>query len=67
MSLAIKQICAEAFKKFNINRIFAEPFAYNQGSRKALENSGFVLEGILKKSVFKNGNFYDSCIYALVL
>ena len=36
------------------------------GSRKALEKAGFILEGIMKKSVYKDGTFYDSCLYALV-
>ncbi len=38
----------------------------NIGSRKALEKAGFVLEGIMKKSVYKNGRFSDYCMYALV-
>ncbi len=63
---AIRQICAEAFKKLDTVRIIAEPFADNTGSRKALEKAGFTLEGILKKSVYKLGEFHDSCIYALV-
>ena len=63
---AIRQICGIAFQKFDIVRIFAEPYAYNTGSRRALEKAGFVLEGILKNSVCKNGEIFDSCIYALV-
>lgn len=66
MTEATKQICDEAFETFDIVRIFAEPYAINRGSRRVLEKNGFVLEGIMKKSVFKNGNTYDSCMYALV-
>jgi ribosomal-protein-alanine N-acetyltransferase len=66
MSKAIKQLCQTAFKQYDIVRIFAEPYAHNTGSRKAIEKAGFVLEGIMKKSVYKNGKFYDSCIYALL-
>ncbi len=64
MSAAIKQICGFAFEEYDIVRIFAEPFAYNIGSRKALEKAGFQLEGVLKRSVYKNGQILDSCIYA---
>lgn len=63
---AIRLMCGMAFQKFDIVRIYAEPYAYNTGSRRALEKTGFVLEGILKKSVCKNGKIHDSCIYALV-
>lgn len=66
ISEAIKQICDLVFEKYDVVRIFAEPYAYNVGSRKALEKSGFQLEGILKKSVLKNGEIFDSCIYALI-
>ncbi|MDO4273891.1 MAG: GNAT family protein [Eubacteriales bacterium] len=66
MSEAVRRICAQGFRQWDIVRIYAEPFAYNTGSRKVLEKSGFVLEGILKNSVFKNGKIIDSCIYALI-
>ena len=66
MSQAVAQICREAFERFDIVRIYAEPYAYNQGSRRVLEKAGFALEGILRQSVYKNGQMHDSCIYALV-
>lgn len=66
MTAAVEQICREAFAQFDIVRIFAEPFAHNTGSRRVLEKNGFVREGILKNSVCKHGQLYDSCIYALL-
>jgi ribosomal-protein-alanine N-acetyltransferase len=66
MTDAIRRMCAIAFKRLPIIRIYAEPFAHNKASRHALEKAGFVLEGILKDSIFKNGHIYDSCIYALL-
>jgi ribosomal-protein-alanine N-acetyltransferase len=63
---AIKRMCAHTFKNYDIVRIFAEPFAHNSGSRRALEKAGFSLEGILKNSVYKNGYIFDSCMYALI-
>ena len=52
--------------QLDIVRIFAEPFAYNTGSRKSLEKAGYQLEGVMRKSIYKNGNIYDSCIYSLI-
>lgn len=66
MTRAVKQLCQEAFEQYDIVRIFAEPFAHNIGSRKVLEKAGFQLEGILRKSVYKKGNIYDSYMYALI-
>ncbi len=64
MTAAVRQICEEAFARYDIVRIFAEPFARNTGSRRVLEKAGFRLEGILQKSVCKDGVIGDSCIYA---
>ena len=63
MSAAVRQLCAEGFRTWDIVRIYAEPFAANTGSRRVLERAGFTLEGVLRKSVFKNGVLLDSCIY----
>ena len=67
MTDAVRRLCAEAFERLGIVRIYAEPYAYNLGSRRVLEHAGFQLEGVLRKSVFKNGQLYDSCIYARIL
>ena len=66
MTEAIKEICNIAFRNYDIVRIYAEPYATNKGSRRVLEKAGFELEGIFKKSVFKNGEIIDSHMYALV-
>lgn len=66
MTEAVKRICREAFEKFDIVWIYAEPYAYNIGSRSVLEKAGFSLEGIMKKAVCKWGKIYDCCIYALL-
>ena len=66
MTRAVGQICEEAFRKMDIVRIFAEPFSYNQASRRVLEYNGFQLEGILRQSVYKRGQLYDACMYALL-
>ncbi len=66
MTKAIRQMSKIAFEQLDIVRIFAEPFAYNTGSRKSLEKAGYQLEGVMRKSIYKNGNIYDSCIYSLI-
>lgn len=66
MTAAVKQLCAEAFSRWDIARIYAEPFARNTGSRRVLEKAGFTLEGIMKKGVYKNGALEDYCMYALL-
>ncbi len=66
MTRAVRQICQEGFFRWDIELIYAEPFAHNAGSRRVLEKAGFTLEGILRRSVFKRGTIGDSCMYALL-
>ena len=66
MTEAVRQICREAFDRFDILRIFAEPFAENLGSRRVLEKAGFVCEGTMRRGVYKNGRVPSYCMYALL-
>jgi ribosomal-protein-alanine N-acetyltransferase len=47
-------------------RLEAPVFAWNPHSMRVLENAGFVREGVLKRSVFKDGELVDSVMYALL-
>ena len=66
MTEAVRQICREAFARFDILRIFAEPFADNRGSRRVLEKAGFTCEGTMRNGVFKNGRVHSYCMYGLL-
>lgn len=66
MTQTVRQICRESFSRWDIQRIYAEPFAYNIASRRVLEKAGFTLEGIMRQGVFKRGQVCDSCMYALL-
>jgi [ribosomal protein S5]-alanine N-acetyltransferase len=63
---AIRAITSYAFSKFDIVRVYAEPFADNPGSRRVLEKAGFKCEAIFRKNVIKNGIIKDSCIYSVL-
>lgn len=66
MTEAVRRLCREAFGRFDILRIFAEPFADNLGSRRVLEKAGFTCEGTMRNGVYKNGRVHSYCIYALL-
>ena len=66
MTEAVRRICRETFEKTDIVRIYAEVFAPNAASLRVLEKCGFVREGIKRRSVFKNGEFCDSIVMALI-
>ena len=65
MSGAIRRICDMIFQTTDILRIYAEPFSYNAGSRRALEKADFTLEGTMKCSAVKNGKMVDMTLYSL--
>lgn len=66
MTEAVRLLCREAFLRFDILRIFAEPFADNLGSRRVLEKAGFTYEGTMRNGVFKNGQVLSYCVYSLL-
>ena len=65
MTEAIRQLCDILFETTDLLRIYAEPFAYNTGSRRALEKAGFSFEGILKNNAVKDGRVLDMAVYSM--
>ena len=66
MTEAVVRMCAEGFSNFDIVRIFAGVFGRNRASQRVLEKSGFTLEGVLRRNIYKNGEYDDSCMYSLL-
>ena len=66
MTAAVQRICQEGFERFDLVRIYAEPYACNTPSRRVLEKTGFTLEGVMRRGVYKDGQVQDYCMYALL-
>lgn len=64
---AVSQIIEYGSKKLPITRIFARPFSNNKPSQRVLEKAGMGLEAVLKKTISKNGETLDECIYSILL
>ena len=65
-SSAMEGIVKFAFTNLKLERIFAVPLEHNIASRKVLEKNDFILEGILRNSVFKSGKFHNQALYARI-
>jgi [ribosomal protein S5]-alanine N-acetyltransferase len=63
---AVKQIIAYGFRTFDINRIFARPYATNIPSHRVLEKAGLKLEARFEKSIIKNGQYLDELIFSIL-
>ena len=61
---ALKAVTAEAFKRFDITRLYAVPFADHAASVRVLEKAGYVREGHLRQSAIKNGQIRDQLLLA---
>jgi RimJ/RimL family protein N-acetyltransferase len=55
-----------AFAGGRFKRLEAPVFAWNPASMRVLEKAGFEREGILRKSVLKDGQLIDSVLYAAI-
>ena len=64
MTAALGLLCEYVFAHSDILRLFAEPFADNYGSCRALEKAGFSCEGVLPKNAVKNGKTRDRKMYS---
>ena len=63
---AARAMVAHVFSQTPLMRLEARVFAWNPASMRVLEKAGFVREGVLKSSVFKDGQLTDDIVYALV-
>jgi len=66
MTGALRAVVDYAFATFDLNRLWAGAFDWNPASIRVLEKAGFVLEARLTKSAYKDGEFVDELIYAIV-
>ncbi len=65
MTAAVKEVVAYAFRHFQIEKVWAPVFAYNEGSQKVLLKAGFELEAVMKRGAIKNGEITDVHYYSL--
>lgn len=63
---AVRQVAPLALSRLGYARLEAPVFAWNPASMRVLEKCGFTREGVMRKSVFKDGEIIDSVLYARV-
>jgi len=65
-SKSVAMIVKFGFESLHLTRIYAGIFQNNTASMRILEKNDFVLEGIRRKAIFKNGKILDEHIYAII-
>ena len=66
MTAAARACADHAFAAFEVARLDALVFEWNPASMRVLEKCGFVREGVLRRSLFKDGQRIDGVLYARV-
>ena len=67
MTEIVKVFCDYLIENYKYVRLEAPVYARNKGSARVLEKNGFENEGLLRKAYFKEGEYLDGYMYALVL
>ncbi len=60
---AMRTLVDFIFNEMSLNKIRLFVFEFNKRAVRSYEKSGFKVEGILRKQIFRNGKFYD--VYAM--
>lgn len=66
MTRALGLICEYGFQHLDIVRIHTGVYEHNIASQRVLEKCGFVKEGVFRKAVFKNDQYWNEVRYALI-
>ena len=64
MSRVIAAVSGQALSTRGFLRLEAPVFAWNPASMRVLEKCSFTCEGVMRNSVFKDGQLIDSVLYA---
>ena len=65
-SFAISKMLSHAFLDLNLNRVELEVLTQNIRAKKTYEKLGFKYEGTKREAYFKNGNYNDVEIMAIL-
>lgn len=65
-TFAVKALIEHAFYDLNLRRLQLEVLKYNTIALNLYKKIGFVEEGIKRKAVYKNGEYVDELIMALL-
>lgn len=63
---AIKALVSYLFCEMNFNRVEAKILEYNIPSQELYKKCGFILEGRLRKTIFKSGCFRDQLLFSIL-
>jgi len=64
VSRAVQVATDVAFEQTDLIRLFAPVYCWNKPSMRVLEKAGYLREGVLTRSAFKDGTLIDRVLFA---
>lgn len=55
------------FRQMNINKIRLTCYSFNERAIKSYKKCGFLVEGVLRKEIFKDGMYHDKIAMGILL
>jgi RimJ/RimL family protein N-acetyltransferase len=62
---AIQLVSDYAFNVLNLHKVTAGCYGLNEGSARAFQKAGFVVEGVRKEQFYANGSYVDDILLGL--
>ena len=63
---ATRTVIGYAFRELNLNRVQLYVYEFNERARRSYEKVGFVKEGTLRQSVYREGRYYSEDIMSIL-
>ncbi len=63
---AIQLVSDYAFNVLNLHKVAAGCYGPNEGSARAFQKAGFVVEGVRKEQFYTNGSYVDDILLGLI-
>jgi RimJ/RimL family protein N-acetyltransferase len=63
---AVKTLVSFVFNELNLHRISLVVFSYNKRAIRSYEKVGFVSEGIMRESLYKDGKYHDKILMSII-
>jgi len=54
------------FNQMNINKIKLDVYSFNERAIKSYKKSGFIIEGVLRDEIYRDGKYYDKIVMGLL-
>ncbi|WDT75387.1 MAG: GNAT family protein [Candidatus Manganitrophus sp.] len=63
---AIQLVSDYAFNVLNLHKVAAGCYGPNEGSARAFQKAGFIVEGVRKEQFYANGSYVDDILLGLI-